>query len=786
MNQLPSDNDPRYLPPPPGYPLNPMAEEKEIHLRDYWRVIRKRKWMILVLILIAVVITSVKLFTTRSVYRGTATIQINIETAQIIDFKEIFTVNTWAMDFYQTQYKILESRNLARRVIRSLNLSEHPDFLPQPSSPFEQWRTNAKNAVVGFVKSLNILGSSHKPPPTHKDSSEIDKDAPFVNKFLGRLTIEPVKDSRIVKVNFTTYDPTLASQVPNALAASFVQLNLESRLNTSEQAKDWLSKQLDEMKAKVEKSDETLQEFGSKFGIISSLDDKENVTMRRLNELNESLTKAESERMAKEAIYKQITQDKGQVHDNLPSIMENKLIQDLKQSYIQLEAQYMKLSETFKPGYPEMTRLKSQMDSVEKRLNTEVKKMIGGMKTEYESALRREFLLRTAFEQQKGKALEMQQKSIQYNILKREADTNKELYKSLLQRMKEVGVSAGMNPSNIQILDRAETPTSPYNPYAERNLLIAALIGFSLGVALAFFFEYLDNTIKTPADVEQLVRLPSFGMVPEIANEKRKHSEKGNSYPVELVSYGHPKSILSEAYRNIRTSLLLSFSKQPPKKIVVTSPSPLEGKTTTMINTSISLSQTGARVLMIDADMRKPRVHKIFNNEMSDKNKNGVGLSNFLSGHTNLWSVIHKSSLQNLYYIPSGPIPPNPAELLGSSLFKEMMEALSEQFDHIVIDSPPVIGFADSVILASASDGVMLVVLCGKTSKEALQRAKEAIVQVEAKILGVVINRVDLRRSEYGYHYYRYYYYYGEDGKKKKKIPDLSKEKDISQEEAVQ
>jgi capsular exopolysaccharide synthesis family protein len=275
-------------------------------------------------------------------------------------------------------------------------------------------------------------------------------------------------------------------------------------------------------------------------------------------------------------------------------------------------------------------------------------------------------------------------------------------------------------------------------------------------------------------------------MVPEIANEKRMHSEKGDSYPVELISYGHPKSILSEAYRNIRTSILLSFSKEPPKRIVVTSPSPLEGKTTTMINTSISLSQTGARVLMIDADMRKPRVHKIFNNGMSDKSKNGEGLSNFLSGNTTLWSVIHKSSLQNLYYIPSGPIPPNPAELLGSNLFKEMLEALSERFDHIVIDSPPVIGFADSVILASVVDGVMLVVLGGKTSKEALLRAKEAIVQVEAKILGVVINRVDLSRSEYGYHYYRYYYYYGEDGKKKKKIPHLSSKSDHSHEEAVQ
>src|SRR4030042_1635062 len=259
MNQLPSDEYPRYLP-PPGYALSPLDEEKEIHLRDYWRVIRKRQWMIVVLVLIAVVITAVKIFTTRPVYRGTATIQINIETAQIIDFKEIFTVNTWAMDFYQTQYKILESRNLARRVVRSLNLSEHPDFLPQPQTPFQQWRSNAMKGAVDLFKSFHIFGSSPKSPSTHKDPSDYEKDTPYVNRFMGRLAIEPVKDSRIVKIQLTTYDPTLASQVPNALAASFVQLNLESRLNTSEQAKDWLCKQLDEMKGKVEKSDETLQE----------------------------------------------------------------------------------------------------------------------------------------------------------------------------------------------------------------------------------------------------------------------------------------------------------------------------------------------------------------------------------------------------------------------------------------------------------------------------------------------------------------------------------------------
>jgi capsular exopolysaccharide synthesis family protein len=306
------------------------------------------------------------------------------------------------------------------------------------------------------------------------------------------------------------------------------------------------------------------------------------------------------------------------------------------------------------------------------------------------------------------------------------------------------------------------------------NLLLAVVVGLFLGIGLAFFFEYLDNTVKNPEDVEQLIRLPSFGMVPEISYERKKRMEKGASYPVELVTHGHPKSILSEAYRNIRTSILLSFSEKPPQKIVITSPNPSEGKTTTVINTSIALSQTGAQVLVIDGDMRHPRIHKIFNGE-----GNGTGLSSFLSGNAPLDAIIKKTEVPNLYYIPSGPVPPNPSELIGSKLFKVMMESLGKKFDHIVLDSPPALGFADSVILSTSVDAVILVVLGGKTPKETLQRAKEVLLQVNAKILGVVINRVNIHRGDYGYYYYRYHYYYGRNGKKKE-LPLAPEEDSVS------
>jgi exopolysaccharide transport family protein len=745
------------LPPPPGYSHVALQEEKEVNLRDYWKVIQKRRWTIIAFFLIVLIATAVGTLTMRPIYRGTTTVMINKENPQIVDFKEIFAVNTMDMDYYQTQYKILESRSLARRVIQSLKLSEQPEFQTKPETPFQMWKSKILSSLPTYFT------------PSNKDPSDNERETSLINRFLKKLKIEPIRNSRLVKIHFDSKTPELSTRISNTLAATYIQQSLEARFVSTEQAKEWLTKQLEDLKAKVERADEDLQAFGSKHDIIS-LEEKENVTMQRLTELNEALTKAEAERMAKEALYRQ-TKDRN--FDSLPTILENKLIQDLKQAYIQLEAQYMKLSETFKPEYPEMVRLKNQMETIQKRLNSEIDKMILGIKNDYESNLRRETLLRQAFQQQKAKALEMKEKAIQYNILKREADTNKELYKGLLQRMKEAGVSAGITASNIQVVDQAEMPTSPYKPNKRLNLLLAAVVGLFLGVGLAFFFEYLDNTIKTPEDVEQLIRLPSFGMVPEISNGRRRRLEKGASYPVELITYGHPKSMLSEAYRNIRTSILLSFSEKPPKKIAITSPNPSEGKTTTVINTAIALSQTGAQVLIIDADLRKPRIHKIFNHE------NGLGLSNFLSGHGDLESVVKKSEVPNLFYIPSGPIPPNPSELLGSILFKKMVESLEARFDHIILDSPPVLGFADSIILSNSVDGVILTVLGGKTPRETLQRAKEVLQQVDTKILGVVINRVDIRRSDYGYYYYRYHSYYGKEGKKKE-IPYVSEEESAS------
>lgn len=735
-------------------------EEKEVNLRDYWKVIQKRRWTTLAFFIIVVATTAIVTFAMRPIYRGTTTILINKENPQILDFKEIFALNTMDLDYYQTQYKILESRSLAKKVIQIMKLADHPEFHPAPApSPWEKW----KNSFWSFwQQKLAFLEIESFPKSVKKDEPSLETK--LIDEFLTKLKIEPIRNSRLVKIHFDSHYPELAVRVANALATAYIQQNLETRFTSTEKAREWLNRQLEDLKAKVERADEVLQAFGSRHDIIS-LEEKENITMQRLTELNEALAKAEMERMAKEALFRQTQDDQ---LDSLPSLLENKLIQDLKQSFIQLEAQYLKLGEKYKPDYPEMKRLQTQMEVIQKRLHGEIQKVISSIRADYEASLKKEDLLRAAFEKQKAKAMEMKQKAIQYNILKREADTNKELYRGLLQRMKEAGVSAGITASNIQVVDYAELPTKPFKPNKELNLLLACLVGLFLGVGLAFFCEYLDNTIKTSEDVEVLVRLPSFGLIPEISKERRKLLGVGQSYPVELITHGHPRSLLAEAYRNIRTSLLLSFSERPPQTIVISSPNPAEGKTTTAINTAIALSQTGARVIIIDADLRKPRLHQIL------ARGNGLGLSNFLSGRTSLESIITPTRIPNLSFIPAGPLPPNPSELIGSAIFKKMTHSLKEQFDHVVFDSPPVLGFADTTILSTLVDGIVLVVLGGKTPKETLQRAKDVLLQVEAHILGVVINRVDTRRSDYNHYYY--HYYYGKE-KQKKELPPPAAEK---------
>ena len=719
------------------YPIAPGAyyghQEDEIHIRDYLQVILRRKWIVITFFIAVVTTVTLGTFMMKPQYKSTVSIKIDRENPNILGFKEVYSVERPGEDYYETQYKVLKSRNLASRVIRQMKLEMNPEFAAQKP---------------GTAQASSFL---RKEPLGKEDGI----DSSLINSFLSRLEVVPQQKSRLVNVSFSSYDPQLSARVTDSIAKSFIDLNIEFKFESTQQAREWLEKQLDAMKAKVEQAEEKLNAYAAQNEIIffESSTDKdgnksggENIITRKLSEISSELTSATSDRIQKEALYNEIQSGDSQTSS---LVMGNSVIQDLKKQHGSLEAEYNQNLTIYKPDYPKMVKLRELADQLKKRMDSETKKIVSSIKKDYEAALKRESYLRSAFEKQKKDVLDLNSSSVQYQILKREADTNKELYNGLLQRLKETGISASLTSSNIQILDRAEVPKSPFSPQKGRNILLSLIIGLFGGIGLAFFAEYLDNTIKTPEDIEKKILMPSLGLVPLY-----KKQESNKNLPVEFISHSDTKSQMSEAYTSIRTFLLFSTAGKPPKVMMVTSARREEGKTTTSVNTAISLTKSDARVIIIDADMRRPRMHKVF------KVSNTTGLSSFLSGNEEFSeSLIRHTGIPGLDIMPSGPLPPNPAELLSSYRLRDLIDGLYPLYNFIIFDTPPILGLADAAITSTQTDGVILVVRSGETPKEAAHQAKKILESVNAKVLGVVLNAINESNLKYGYYsYYQYYY----------------------------
>jgi capsular exopolysaccharide synthesis family protein len=455
--------------------------------------------------------------------------------------------------------------------------------------------------------------------------------------------------------------------------------------------------------------------------------------------------------------------------DAIPAVRDNRVIEDLSKRQADLNAQYSDALVQYGPKFPKVLRLETQLKDVEGLLQREKLNIISRLESEYRTARQREALLAQALEAQKTEANQLAEKLVQYNILKREAETNKQLYEGLLQKLKEAGISAGLRSSNIRIVDPALVPPHPARPQKLRNILLALLVGLVGGVGLAFIREYLDNTVQTPDDVEFLTRLPSLAVVPSFSTlngrERRPRLLKGATTSaaraeVALVSHERPQSQISEAFRSLRTSLLLSQAEHPPQVILVTSALPREGKTTAAVNLAVTLAQLGDRTVLLDGDMRKPGIGKLLS--LSGGNRH-AGLSTYLAGVSSLDLVtIPHPVITNLAVIPSGPIPPNPADLLSSQRLREMIAGLRQQYKFIVLDSPPVMAATDAVILSVNVDSVLLVVRSGETPKEAFTRSHDVLLGVKARLLGVVLNAIDTSSPDYYYSYRYYPYHYGQ------------------------
>lgn len=735
---------------PELWPVRAFPEEKkETHLRDYWHVLFKHRWIVLACFLITVVTVTTATFLQKSLYKATATIQIDRTAPKVLKFEEVSSSSTDKEidDYYQTQYKLLTSYSLADRVVNLLKLDSNPEFsgtgAPGRVSQARAW-------LAGLMDSLRSR------PPRQPASDGISiVESPVVQRFLKKLEIEPLKNTRLVKISFLSASPELSARVANAMAESFIEQSIEQKIGATKYAGDYLAKQIEDVRAKLESSDELLQKFARQKQYLV-LDEKQEQTTKQLSLLTDALMKARSERLAKEALYRQT---QGQDFQSIPSVLENALIVDLKKEYYRLQAEYTKLSEKFLPDYPTMVALKSNVDEVKGRLDSEVQKIIDGLRSSYEAGLKSEHLLQASVDKQKQATLKTNEDSIQYNILKREVDINRELYAGLLQRMKETAVSAGLDSSNIQITDRAKIPLSPDRPKKMLNVALGIVLGLSLGIGLAFFADYLDNTVRKIEEVESTFALPMLGAVPALTTAERRRRLRGmtngqdtNSF--ELVMHRDQSSLASEAIRNIRTSLLFSLPENPPKLLLVTSAEPGDGKTGVSINLTIALSQLGGDILLIDADMRYPDCHRILEQDRVP------GLSNFLVGDAELTAAIKPTAIPHLYLLPAGQPPLNPAELIGSERMRTALELLCRQFKHVIIDSPPVVGFTDSVLLSTYADGTLLVIRSGKTIRDAALRAVRALTAVNARILGVVLNSLELHGNEYSYYrgYHEYYH----------------------------
>ncbi|MBM4140578.1 MAG: polysaccharide biosynthesis tyrosine autokinase [Nitrospira sp.] len=719
----------------PSYTFPISQQEEEPHLRDYLHVILRRKWIVITFLIAIVTTVTIGTFMMRSQYKATVTLKIDKENPNILAFKDIVSLERTEEDYYQTQYKTLKSRNLSKRVIRSLGIDQNPEFVQKKE--IKETKAEADTLV--------------KPAMLEDESIE----SGLVDAFIDRIDVNPLQRSRLVNVSFTSHNPELSAKVANTIADSFIALNIESKFEATYKAREWLEKQLEVLKAKVEQAEEKLNQYAAKHEIIY-LDEKgkgtesQNIITKKLSEVSTELTQATSDRINKEAIYNAIRSGD---YESSSIVMNNPLIQSLKKDYAILDSEYNQQLKIYKPDYPKMVKLKEHKDQIKKKIDAESRKIVTSIKKDFEAAVKRENYLQSVFNAQKKEALSLNERSIQYQILKRESETNKELYNGILQRMKETGVSSTLTASNIQVLDKAEVPKSPSKPRKTLNIMLSIIVGLLGGIGLAFFVEYLDNTVKTPEDVEKKVYLPSLGLVPNYASYNKEN------LPVEYITHADGKSPIAEAYASIRTFLLLSTGGRPPRVIMVTSPARNEGKTTTVINTAISLTRSNVKVLIIDADMRKPRLHKIFDLD------NSPGLSTYLSGNEELGEALIKTTdIPNLDIITSGPTPPNPAELLSSYRFKELIKSLY-LYNFIIIDTPPLLGISDPLILSPHADGVVLVIKSGETPKEAAQEARKMLATINAKILGVVLNSIDQSAMRYS-HYYNYYrYYYSDENK---------------------
>ena len=733
---------------------------REPHLLDYFIILRKHQWLILTFLLTVVTIVTIATFKTKPVYDAVARVEIDRDNQNLLPFQNAQAYSEYmdTEDYIETQTKILQSETLALETIKSLDLDHNPEF-----------GGDGKTSSFGQAQAL-------------------DKRPAILGAFLGALSVKRVPDSRLIEVRFEGHDPQLAAKIVNQHLVNFREANFRSKYEAMTQASDWLSSELDDLQVKMQKSEDARIAY-QRQNQIWQIDEKQNITTQKLGDLSRAVTDAQTDLAQKEALYRMAA---GGNADALPAAQGNVVIQDLLKRKSDLDGQYADAVNQYGPNYPKVQRLAAQQKELDDDLANARKTLAQSAEEEYKTARDRMSLLQANLDTQKAEANDEAGKLVEYNILQHDADANKQLYDGLLEKLKEAKIEAGLQTSNIRVVDPALVPTTPAGPQKMRNILLSLLVGLVGGIGLAIFREYLDNTVKSPDDIETLTGLPSLAVVPSLpglngqGRMARLAGENGTAVSppnnrVELLAYAQPKSQISEAFRALRTSLLLSQPEHPPQVILVTSALPREGKTTAAVNLAVTLAQLGDRTLLVDADLRKPGIRRTLNLTGGSD----AGLSTYLAGGCSLEEVtMPHPAIPNLSALTTGPVPPSPADLLSSHRMRDAVAELRRRFKFVVIDSPPIMAATDAVILSSLTDGVLLVVRSGETPKEAFTRTRDLLAGVKGRLLGVVLNGVDSSAPDY-YYSYRYYPYaygygYGEDMIKTTPFPGGSDANDNS------
>ncbi len=681
--------------------------------RSFW-LIQKYRWTIAVCILVSLAASLLFAALQPRTYRATANLAINRDSDDGVSLSKSLGLTSTDLDDYSvsldTQLHIVQSRTLALFVVRKLGLDRN----------------------ASFMREARLVRTDHF--TAHSDSGdETEAEGAAVDVLLLHLTASAVKQTRIVEVSFSGPDPALSAQIVNTLIDGFIDDSIRSRYEASTRSARFLSTQLTDLRSKVEESQQKLVEYEREHNIVGA-DEKQNVVTAKLEDLNKQLTSAEAERMEKESIYETIAS--GDL-DQLPETKSIENLQTLRLREADLKNEYAQATTTYGPNYPKVMELNNRIKSVDASIQSELKRLQVRAKGEYLAAARAEQELKRAFDRQKQEANRLNESAIQYGLLKHDFDSNRQLYDTLQQRMKEAGVAAGLRSSNIRVIDAAEVPRRPVSP----NLGKVGGIGLFLGLIVSALFiatrEGTHRSLDDPADIEAFTAMPSLALIPEYSYLKIDQANRGRD---NLISLHHPSSAAAEAYRALATSIL--FASPELKTLIVTSALPGEGKTSIAANCAVALAQQGKNVLLVDADLRKPNLHACF--DLANEH----GLTSVLRSTQKTDAfVFPESTLPNLAVLVAGPEESMPAEMLGSAAMRELIRRWREEYDYIIIDTAPILAVTDALRISVEADSVLLVMRSGKTTREALARACDLFNQSAVPVLGIVVNAVNSRSS---------------------------------------